>query len=412
MGDNQNPNTPANKPLFITEEEATPPPLATQGIGGSVNQPAGIPADRPTEASNFRPTDFSASSLPPIMPAPPQKKGKGKLIAGIVAVLLIVVALPVGLILVGQSQEIRKQAAISEGGGGGSCGKDDIVGTTTDSDGCTRNIHTREDCTRYEGGPYSCPSANTVTPAPQPVTPPPSTGGTSNSGGGRGGDNSGPLTGDQAICGRDAGPRVQADDGSYIYTQGCGVVNAFADQYGTQASAWWAARHNLEVACTPTGIGADTNACDGQSMLSQNSLDVLARFYNQAKSEGNASRACINWMEEHNRSVNYCGGTPPAAGATTGGGGTAIGGSAPQCSGVRIYKYPYGTSNLISNGSQLRSGDPIKVCLVSTGNGTPMVNVNGREGIAQENGPQGEKCLQYDVPADATTLNARGWINY
>ena len=57
-------------------------------------------------------------------------------------------------------------------------------------------------------------------------------------------------------------------------------------------------------------------------------------------------------------------------------------------------------------------GDAIKVCLVSTGNGTPMVNVNGREGVAQENGPQGEKCLQYDISGDATTLSANGWITY
>ncbi|MBI2590903.1 MAG: hypothetical protein HYW33_03450 [Candidatus Blackburnbacteria bacterium] len=423
MNDNQNhntlkpndaPTTPINnKPLFITEEESAPPPLSTQWVGGSADQQAsepvshnsGTPTNQPSEPlvpPANRPSD-PQSSLPPIMSAPPKKKGKGKLIAGIAAVLIIIVALPIGLILVGQNQELRKNAAATlPSEGGTTCTADAVVGTTTDSNGCTRNIHTREDCSRYEGGPYNCPTSNPVTTTPQPVTTTPGASGSGESGSQTGG----------AQCAENPGNPIKAEiDGLDIYSQGCAVVASFVSRFGTDAGAAWAAQHSLESVCNPTGIGMDTAACDGQTINSQNSINLWNTLYSVARQQGNVGRACINWVEEHNRAVNYCGGTP--AGTTTTGGGSAAGsGGAPQCTGVRIYKYPYGTSNLIANGSQLRGGDPIKVCLVSTGNGTPMVNVNGREGVAQENGPQGEKCLQYDISADATTLNARGWINY
>jgi len=55
------------------------------------------------------------------------------------------------------------------------CPKDGVVGTTKDDQGCTRNIHTREDCSQYLGGPFACPAAPTSapTPAPTPVPQPP-----------------------------------------------------------------------------------------------------------------------------------------------------------------------------------------------------------------------------------------------
>jgi len=47
------------------------------------------------------------------------------------------------------------------------CPKDGVVGTTKDDQGCTRNIHTREDCSQYLGGPFACPApAPAATPQP------------------------------------------------------------------------------------------------------------------------------------------------------------------------------------------------------------------------------------------------------
>ncbi len=47
------------------------------------------------------------------------------------------------------------------------CPRDAVVGTRIDAQGCTRNIHTREDCSQYEGGAYNCPAV----PTPQPPVP-------------------------------------------------------------------------------------------------------------------------------------------------------------------------------------------------------------------------------------------------
>ncbi len=440
MNDDKN---PATKPLFVTEEEHTAPPappaLGNQGIGISGKQGIGssvpgnpiagspdtlipTPPTPPTASAapvvnivnnptpppgdDSPPKKNSGPILPPIMEVP-KKKGKGKLIAGLAAVLLLVVSIPLAVFVIGQNTELRNRAA-QDGDGGGGCSDlasdpPATVRTETDGDGCTRNVHVRADCSEYQGGPYACPSTQAPPPpaatTPAASTPAPSTGGGDNSG-----DNSGPVGGNAGICGRDAGEAVKASDGTDIYSQGCSVVNAFADKYGTQAGAWWAARHNLEVVCNPTGIGMDTAACDGQTMLSQNSLGVLTSFY------GYGSKACINWVEEHNKAVNYCGGSPPA-GTTGSGTSTATGGgagSANQCTGVKIYKYPFQEANLVSSpyNGKLVPGDRIQICLLTSGSGgSAEVNVNSSGwGSANQSGPNRSNCYDHTIAADATTL--------
>ncbi len=100
------------------------------------------------------PTDQPTSmDMPPLVPPPPPKS-KTRLIAAIAAVILLAVAIPAGIFLVGQSQEIRKNA--QEAGpppppiiGG------DVVTSPTPTPGA-------------EGGPPPVPGVASPTPEPTP----------------------------------------------------------------------------------------------------------------------------------------------------------------------------------------------------------------------------------------------------
>ena len=401
MDPKQNP-----KPLFITEEEVAPPPLTSFPVAPPPTPP--IPPSSPIFKID--------NSLPPIMSTPPKKKGKGKLIAGIAAVLVIVVALPIGLILVGQNQELRKNAAVDGGGGDGGaptgtfeCSQDEADNGARDEEcaignGCTGTKYSEYDSSDDGqiychwsgcGEPITCPQPTTA--PSQPTTALPSSSPTtavvapeptSGSGTGRNGESAGGNWASSCSALSQVGHIVSSNDGKRIDDEAlssCAVVQQFVTQWGDRSGRRWA----VERTCG----SSVAQSCDGNKTLDGEQGNIVADFIGRF-----GSNACSRWVTDHNAVPSV------AAACQTGG--------APACTGVRIYKYPYGTSDLISNGSQLMPGDAIKVCLVSTGNGTPMVNVNGREGVAQENGPQGEKCLQYDISGDATTLSANGWITY
>lgn len=93
---------------------------------------------------------------------------------------------------------------------------------------------------------------------------------------------------------------------------------------------------------------------------------------------------------------------------------TCAGGQAGQCAAIKIYKYPYNANNEVARpfNGKLAAGDPIKMCLSFSGGGTPMIYLNneatGR--VAQLDGPGGTKCLQWDIPNDATSFRVLGRI--
>src|SRR3989338_1218390 len=373
-----------NKPLFVTEEESTAPPapVASAPPAFPVPNPAlatpSLPSLEPKVEPPKSPTPVlppifagggggSSGTLPPVMSVP-KKASKAKLIAGLAAVALLVVAIPLAVFVISQNTELREKAADADIGGG-SCEADGVVGTTTDGAGCTRNVHTREDCTTYEGGAYNCPATGG--------------GGTSGIGGASGGQ-SGGSSGQSGACSgiENAGPLVSypsegIDLGNQTYAN-CSVVTDFVGKYGSHAGKAWA----LERTCK----GGVSAACDGQNLITQ-SADVVQRLL-----YGYGESACSAWVTEHNTEVKNCQG-------------------ATQCTGIKIYKYPYNSNNLVSKpyDQKLAPGDPVKLCLVATGPGTPEVNINGSGWrVAQETNSAGERCLQYDIPGDATSMSVEG----
>src|SRR3989338_2831310 len=440
-----------NKPLFVTEEESTAPPapVASAPPAFPVPNPAlatpSLPSLEPKVEPPKSPTPVlppifagggggSSGTLPPVMSVK-KKASKAKLIAGLAAVALLVVAIPLAVFVISQNTELREKAADADIGGGG-CEADGVVGTTTDGAGCTRNVHSRSDCSTYEGGPYDCPGPQ------QPVQNPvdagkqnrednsdnpdstgqrcdkdavirtttdsqgctrnvhtredcttyeggayncPATGGGGTSGiGGASGGQSGGSSGQSGACSgiENAGPLVSypsegIDLGNQTYAN-CSVVTDFVGKYGSHAGKAWA----LERTCK----GGVSAACDGQNLITQ-SADVVQRLL-----YGYGESACSAWVTEHNTEVKNCQG-------------------ATQCTGIKIYKYPYNSNNLVSKpyDQKLAPGDPVKLCLVATGPGTPEVNINGSGWrVAQETNSAGERCLQYDIPGDATSMSVEG----
>lgn len=364
-----------SKPLFVTEEEpaAPPPPIVPPADKPQPPFPVSPPPSSPPTGGDGSQKKNSDSILPPIIEVP-KKKSRAKLVAGLAAVLLLVVSIPLAVFVIGQNTELREKARSVDDEG---CEEDAVARVITKSDGCKYNIHQRKDCSTYEGGAYDCPSsqpAATATPAPQ-ATPVPG------GGGGTGGD--GGTAGCPGIG--NAGPLVHTSEGDNVdlgnqQYASCDVVASFVAQYGTFAGRAWAVQHT----CQPNVAAA----CDGQNLITQGAYIV------QQYISANGVNACQVWANAHNSDP----------GTNCQGAGTAN-----QCTGVRIYKYPYNVNNEVSapfNG-KLAPGDAIKVCLVTSGSGgRPEVAFDGTQNweFAGETGPRGEACRQHDIPAGATTL--------
>lgn len=445
--------TVQNKPLFVTEEEpAAPPPPPTPGGAPSVSPPTlpstpivplVPPADRSQPSSPVSPSPSSPptggdgsqkknsdSILPPIIEVP-KKKSRAKLVAGLAAVLLLVVSIPLAVFVLGQNTELREKASPADETF--SCTPGEYRRTCTERPyGCTYRVYqcnesgdsendlgTETNCALApsecnEWAPTSTPTQATPTESTRPACTDQCTGVSSCRDQGGSVDNSmscsgstvcciggdgtggstptpGDGTGGGAVsqrCAENPGDAPAATDGNNIYSQGCSVVASFVNVWGQEAGRRWMWEHNLELACQSTTL--DSTACDGQT-LRQQSTNVLQDFYSVTS---NKAQACSNWVTQHNSDPGTT--CQSAAGAN-------------QCTGVRIYKYPYDVNNEVSapfNG-KLAGGDPIKVCLLTSGSGgRPEVAFDGAQNweFAGETGPRGEACRQHDIPAGATTL--------
>lgn len=108
--------------------QASDKPLAPTNM-----PPVPAPSDDPTLTpeqtdaileENPSPPDFTESSISPIIVTPPSpSRPRAKIVGTILAVLILVIGIPAGILLVGQSQETRERAEDEEttdqGGGGG-----------------------------------------------------------------------------------------------------------------------------------------------------------------------------------------------------------------------------------------------------------------------------------------------------
>ncbi len=104
------PSSPSSTPVSVTPPFPTPT-TPSQPSTPSQSFNANVPAS-PTPPADIPPQSGSPSGIiPPIMSS--GKKGNGKLIAAIVAVVLLVIAIPLGLLLVRQRQSTTNQAAPS-----------------------------------------------------------------------------------------------------------------------------------------------------------------------------------------------------------------------------------------------------------------------------------------------------------
>ena len=449
---------PSNKPLFVSEEEHAPPPPPVGTPSADTKPPAPIapPAlpPLPTLGTSAPPLNStpspklpvppvttplppagggssgdgedkkknSGSILPPIVEAP-KKKSRAKLFAGLAAVLLLVLSIPLVVFVIGQNTELRERASAGEW-------RDDPAGApegytweaSCGSSECSQNSDCPSGANGQEGWCYGFESGfrclqlvqNQSTPTPQnftcnsvsgqyctadrcgnygdisgsgtcpdfaptccsqaagQATPTPTTGG--GTGGGSG------TTACPGI--ENAGPLVHAGTeginlGNQTYAP-CNVVTDFVSRYNTYAGRAWA----VERVCNDSVPAAS----DGQNLITQSEA-VVAQYLSQGRN------GCQAWVTAHNAEL------------TGGGAGT----TANQCTGVRIYKYPYNINNEVSapfNG-KLAEGDPIKVCLITSGSGgRPEVAFGGTQNweFAGETGPRNEACRQYDIPAGAVTL--------
>lgn len=381
------------------------------------------PATSPSTSSGPTappPAGGNFGGLPPVI-TPPTKKGKGKIIAAIAAVVLLLISIPVGVILVRQNLEVREKAAFDDDDGGeveypyecetscpggtsGTCG-----GHVYDAEsGCACET-ADETCTPDEAGPTDPPATPTDPPATPTIQPPSgnectneggscvgSSGVCANQGGrvdtgyscssgvccmGASGSPSDPNTPCPGI--ENAGPLVHTSEGDNVdlgnqQYASCDVVASFVAQYGTFAGRAWAVQHT----CQPNVAAA----CDGQNLITQ-SADVVQRLLG-----ANGANACQVWVNQHNTDVNNC---------TT----------APSCVPISVYKYPYDAQFKVTNLNSLKPGDPVKFCINASYGGSPQVRINGGSWrVAQENGSNGEKCFQYDIPGDATTLTVEGQL--
>lgn len=393
----------------VSEPEAPASPDGSQG--GPVTHPpehddappvsAPPPTSPPPAGGNF-------GRLPPVI-TPPTKNGNGKIIAVIAAVVLLLISIPVGVILVRQNLEVREKAR-------------EVYDECEIDNTCDEPIpdHPTPNPNPPTEAPTEAPQQPTQAPAePDPSPPSDDENECSNEGGSCVGSsgvcsNQGGYTSDASCSGNgiccmgssgspsvptstptptsgisacpgieNAGPLVHAGTedinlGNQSYAD-CATVTNFVNQYGVYAGRGWA----VERVC---GNGNVTAACDGQKLITQ-SADVVQRLLG-----ANGANACQVWVNQHNTDVNNC---------TT----------APSCVPISVYKYPYDAQFKVANLNSLKPGDPVKFCINASYGGSPQVRINGGSWrVAQENGSNGEKCFQYDIPGDATTLTVEGQL--
>lgn len=399
-----------NKPLFVTEEESSapvhPPPIAIPPVTSAPPMP--MPPSPPPASGG--------SMLPPVV-SPPPKKSKGKLVAGVVAALLIIIGLPLGYLAVRQNQDIRKSASVAEPCNVCSSG---ICTGVASPPQCS---HSQDECSSDS----ECPAA-TATPVAT-ATPTPDTVNSCSSVSGQyctadrcsdGGDVAGNGTcpgnapnccgaprstpaatatpvatttpgtggGGGGSCDRDAqlakvGPIVSSSDNMRIddTSVSCEVVRQFVDKWGDRSGRRWAVERTCETSVA--------ESCDGNKTLDGEQANIVADFIGRF-----GTNACSKWVTDHNTAVNNC-----------------QTGTANQCKQVKVYKYPYNAGNLVSApyDGKLAPGDFVKFCLEVVGSGNPEVNVNNTGwSAATEVNPNQERCLQYDIPSDATQLSIQG----
>lgn len=198
------------------------------------------------------------------------------------------------------------------------------------------------------------------------------------------GDKAGRRWAAERTCGNNI---PAARDGQTIVDQSGTAVRAAISQWGANACERWKVEHTVDLTCG----GVVPNACDGQNLRNQPTTAILEDFMGRF-----GANACTKWVEEHNASVNNCRG---AGGA--------------QCMPIIVYKYPYaGTDKLQSSAyGTLKPNDPVLFCVKGTGAENAQVRIsNGSPRRVNRRGPDSEYCVQYDIPASATTLSVSGEV--
>ncbi|MDO8452346.1 MAG: hypothetical protein Q7S79_01195 [bacterium] len=509
--------TPEPTPAPMSPSPTPEPPVTHPPIHDDA--PVG-PFDKSNSGGNF-------GGLPPVI-SQPQKNNKGKIFAAIAAVVLLLVSIPLGIILVKQSQEVREKAFE-----GGACSEEgDIVRECTSPNECRYRVYRcngsfwedtgseEVDCSDGEGGgvkgcvpgsdsqgayivqecfkeecdtgtghmmcvdmwrypdgheesyagrdlgerpecqPGGGAPVDTPTPAPAEPTAPPATQAPApandectNEGGSCVGSsgvcaNQGGYTSDAscsnggACCMGAAGsPSAPTDAPAQPTAPGTGAPGSGAPGSGSCAPQITFGNSQAITESSPA-FDCSTRASVGISMT----ITVPA----------GCSPQTVTWKEYKpecpGQAMGQCGGTcagtaidpipavvsagspktvnisctvPNACGACqvdydtiSAAPGLSHGAKAVTTSGcgpmactqnIVVYKYPYNIGNKIDK-SAIRPGDDLKFCLPNATSGTPMITINnGTPKVANENGAgAGEKCYQFDVPDDATSLKVTG----
>lgn len=410
-------------PPVVHEElpEPTPAPLMPEPAHEApVTHP---PVDEhPVVEASASPISAPAGGfggLPPVI-TPPQKKGKGKMFAALAGIVLLLVSIPVGVILVRQNLELREKAADFVDDGGASC--------SDDQEYCDngRKIHKHGG---YWDGEQCVYAFDDV--------------GSCDDGGGGGGTPS--CNDDQEYC--DGNQKIHKHGG---YWDGSQCVYAF-DNVGTCGTG------TVAQSCTPViTFGNDQPVIESSPAMDCSTRASVGISMTITVPAGCAPQT-VTWKEYKpecsGQAQAQCGGTcagtaltpvpavvsagspktvnisctvpnacgscqvdydtiSAAPGVSHGAKAVMTSGCGPMaCVAIKVYKYPYDAQYLVSNVNSLKPGDAVKFCVAATGGGTPLIKINGgADRSATENGPDGTKCLQYDIPGDATTLRVTGSI--
>lgn len=383
-------NPQANRPIMVTEEEASspaqasspltpasptqappspsnddtpPPPMPTQtppfgtppqppeppkqDIPPTIN-PSPQPPPSGDPASDLMPDTNISSDIPPVI-QPPQKSGKAKIIGAVVAILLLVVAIPIGVVLVQQQQELREQAA-------GGCTDQNLLsqagsivaavdGQSLATQDCTQvasfvtvhqsnagSIWAREHNLELAGPIVPATDGQTLRDQPDEVVAAFVAAHGTNAGRQWAEDHNAEIAQpspttppqptivqppDTSQCPElaNAGTIAVAADGQSLATQDCAQVASFVTVHGTNAGSVWATEHNLEIGCgkRPNGDPDCPIAKDGQSLATQDPA-IIASFVSKWL-EQLGTGVGFRWQLEHDLEMTC---TPPIATASDG----------------------------------------------------------------------------------------------
>ncbi|TSC90230.1 MAG: hypothetical protein G01um10145_334 [Microgenomates group bacterium Gr01-1014_5] len=160
MNDKQNPANSQipSSPVNDSHQDIPPPPVPTSPPGISYN--ADIEAPVKEEQAHLNPASVSVPES--ISPLPVGSSNKTKLYGAIAAIILLVVAIPAGIFLIGRNQDVREKAA---GGDPLHCGASDstqrnqglVVGN------CTGWRETNNSCAADLENPYYYDSCTPAT---------------------------------------------------------------------------------------------------------------------------------------------------------------------------------------------------------------------------------------------------------